>query len=242
MKALFPILLAAMALFLPPGTTHAYDINDLSIYTEEYPPYNYREDKKVAGTSTEIVLEILQRLGSKLQRENIQLVPWARAYEAVQYDTNAIIYSMAHTEHRADLFKWACPVGRVRIGLIAPKAKHIVIRCPEDLRRYRIGVVREDIGHQLMRKIISDRDMDIANSSEQNMRKLLTGRIDLFSYDLNVARDVLRRLGLDPDQFETVYVLEEQDLCIGFHMDADDELVRAFQRTLDEINREKNTP
>jgi len=235
------VLLAAALLFQPGYAARALDVDSLKIYTENYPPYNYTEGAVIKGTSTEKVLKILKKLGSSLKRSDIQLQPWARSYETVQHDVNALIYSIAYSAERKKIFKWVCPIGRIKIGLIAAKADHIVIDSPKDLEKYRIGVVREDIGHQLIRKIAPTRNLDVAHSSELNMRKLQNGRIDLFAYDVGVIQFLLPMLNLDPASYETVFVLDEQDLCIGFNKDAKDELVTAFQWALDAVNAEETS-
>ncbi len=217
----------------------AQNFDNLKIFTEEYPPYNYMEGGKVSGIATEVVVEILDRLGSKLGREDIQLVPWARAYSEVLNSRNAVIYSIVRSKERENLFKWVCPVDCCTIGVIARKREHVVIKKPEDFEKYRIGVVREDIGHQMMKKLVEEKDLDIANSSESNLRKLKEGRIDLFVYDVRVIDHILSRLELDPEMYEIVYEIDSLSLCIAFNKDADDTLVQAFQEALDQILKEK---
>ncbi len=50
---------------------------NFGIMTEELPPFNYTESGKVTGFSSEIVLEISERVGHP---KAIQVMPWARAY------------------------------------------------------------------------------------------------------------------------------------------------------------------
>ncbi|WP_147822366.1 substrate-binding periplasmic protein [Salidesulfovibrio onnuriiensis] len=217
---------------------HAYDLDKLRIYTDDYPPYNYKVHGKIQGQSTAKIRKILKRLGATPERENIQLVPWARAYAAVQADRNAVIYSMVYTEQRAPLFRWACPLGTCRISLIAAKKRAITITSIEDLEHYRIGVVREGIGHQLVSALVPDLPLDITSTPELNVRKLHAGRLDLFAFDYNVASHVMRTLEIDPAEYEEVFTLDEQKLCIGFNKEADPALVNDFQRELDALNEE----
>ncbi len=233
------VLLAAALLFQPGYAARALDVDSLEIYTEEYPPYNFMDGPVVKGIATEKVLRVLKRLGSKIKRSDIRLGPWARGYNAVLRNKNAVIYSMSYARHRIPFFKWVCPVGSTRIGLLGLRERNITIRSGDDLPQYRIGTVREDIGHELIKKIVPGKSLDIANSSVLNIRKLQSGRIDLFAYDFNVAYILLRRLQLDPADYEEVYVLEELPLCIGFNKEADDELVAAFQWELDAVNAEE---
>ncbi len=99
------ILCVAISLVLC-GLAIARDVDKLIILTEEYPPDNYMENGKVVGDSTEIVVEILKRIGSKLTRQDIRLVPWARAYGEALNDKSTIVYSIGRTTEREHLFKW----------------------------------------------------------------------------------------------------------------------------------------
>lgn len=225
------------------GTTisFAQDEEQLTIWTEEYPPYNYSDNGTIQGMATELVVEILSCINSELTREDIRLVPWARGYANTLNHKNNLIYSITRSTHREDLFKWVCPVGSGVIGLIGRKDKHIVINTPKDMEKYRIGVVREDIGHQLMLKVLPEKELDISNSSGSNLLKLNQGRIDLFAYDTSVADFVLKHLELDSEEYETLYILDEAPLCIAFNKDTDDAIVETFQKALNRILAERNT-
>jgi polar amino acid transport system substrate-binding protein len=51
---------------------------ELTILTEELPPYNYTENGKLTGATTQVVQEIMRRLGID---DPIAVVPWARGYQ-----------------------------------------------------------------------------------------------------------------------------------------------------------------
>lgn len=238
MRCISVLFASAFAVLLGVSAA-AQDLDDLRIMTEEYPPYNYIEEGRVVGSATELVVEVLKRLGARQGRDDFRLLPWARSYQEILSSSNAVLFVMTRTKEREACFQFVCPVGSARIGVIGRRSDRVVIREPEDFERYRIGVVREDVGHQLMRKLVPEKDLDIVNSSEANMLKLKEGRIDLFVYDVQVADFILTRLGLDPNEFETVYTLEESPLCIAFNKDADLDLVRRFQDTLDALLEER---
>lgn len=213
----------------------AANLNDLVILTENYPPYNFVEGEQLKGLSVDIVIETMKLIDPNFDRKDIHVVPWARAYDQLQNSKNTIVFSVAHSNDRDNDFKWVGPIGHLTIGVIAQKRDKVVIKEPADFEKYRIGVVREDIGHQLMRQLIPEKDLDIVNSSDSNLRKLKERRIDLFIYDINVAWDVLRRLGMDPEKYEVVYVLEKMPLCMALNRNAAPSLVEELQRALDMV-------
>src|SRR5215470_11626060 len=93
---------AFLSLSLAAPAAHA-----LTLVTEENPPFNYTEQGKVAGLSTEIVAELGKRSGIPLQ---IQSMPWEKAYIAAQRDKETCIYSTARLENRERIFFWIGPI------------------------------------------------------------------------------------------------------------------------------------
>lgn len=212
--------------------------SDLHIYTQEYPPYNFWEDNRLNGTSTEIIKDVLDRLDLDIGPADIRLVPWARAYDAVLHEKDSAIFTIARTAEREKLFEWICPLACAKVGIIARKRDEIVIESLDDLSGYRLGVVRQDVGHQLIRNHISDKELDIANSSEANLLKLQAGRIHMFVYDLNVVDSVLHKIGQNPNDFETVHVLGEMPFCIAFNRDTNEALLKQFRQAFEQVIQE----
>ena len=77
------------------------------IMSEELSPFNHTEDGKVTGFSSEIVLEICERVG---HAKTIQVMPWARAYKSILNEDNKVLFSTTRTANREDLFKWVGPI------------------------------------------------------------------------------------------------------------------------------------
>lgn len=76
------------------------------------PNFYLPDENKMTGVATNIVKEILLRIGSNAQ---IEPLPWARAYKYLlegvdDNKENIFLYSMARTELRENSFKW---VGRL---------------------------------------------------------------------------------------------------------------------------------
>jgi len=81
----------------------------LRVVTEDYPPYSYLEAGRVTGYSTAVVRAVLAEAGLEAE---IQLIPWARAYDLALHDEQVLIYSIARTPAREHKFRW--------IGQVAP--------------------------------------------------------------------------------------------------------------------------
>lgn len=235
-RFVFPIILSISLLFAGTGHTRS-PADDLVLMTEQFPPYNFETDDGLAGTSVDLMVEVLRKVGSRLTRKHIVLLPWARGYQTVLKKKNTVLFAMTRTDERDSLFKWVGPISRARNVLIARKDRHIRVDSPGDVLGYRIGAVRDDAGGQLVMKTtgIPYIELDIAPTPVANVWKLHLGRIDLFAYDENVTRWIVKKQGLDPDAFESVWLMAEGFHYFAFNRETPDSLIRLFQNAVDEL-------
>ena len=111
-----------------------------TLVTEENPPFNYTEQGKVVGLSTEIVTELAKRGAIPIE---VRSMPWEQAYTAAQRDKETCIYSTARLENRERLFSWIGPIATNQWVLIG-KSDFTGVKKVEDARKYRVGVVAKD--------------------------------------------------------------------------------------------------
>ncbi|MDD3051093.1 MAG: transporter substrate-binding domain-containing protein [Candidatus Cloacimonetes bacterium] len=221
-------LLSMVALF-------AASIDDLTVYTEEYPPYNFEENGQLKGISIEIFDAILKETNSKKTLADVKLVPWARSYDAVQKEPMTLLFAMTRTKERESMFKWVGPIAPTRVSVLALTEKKIKINSPEDLQKYQIGVVRDDVAHQLLEKAGNKDNIQPIADNLVNIKKMQAGRIDLWGYAEFCALWQIKTSGNNPTDFEVVYVLDESSLEFAFHKDTPDEIVKAMQKALDKL-------
>ncbi len=208
------------------------------VMTENLPPFNFKKDGQIVGIATEIVQAVFHRAGCAIEQGEIQMYPWTRAYYEVQHLPGTALYSMARTAAREDLFKWVGPISDVTIGVIAKKNRHIKITDIEDFKHYRIGTVRDGAPEQLLVKLgVDSEQLNRLAFPEMNIKKLQTDRIDLFVFNVQTARYLMVTLGINPEDYETVFSLKKMDLYIGLHKNTESTLVAALQAALDELKR-----
>jgi polar amino acid transport system substrate-binding protein len=158
----------------------APDTRALTLVTEENPPFNYTEQGKVVGLSTEIVTELGKRGAIPLQ---IQSLPWEQAYLAAQRDKETCIYSTARLENRERLFAWIGPLATNQWVLIGRSDFAGSVRTVEDARKYRVGVVAKDAKIEfLMGKGVTD--LREVSEDRLNPPRLALGRDDPNRIDL----------------------------------------------------------
>jgi polar amino acid transport system substrate-binding protein len=142
----------------------------LQMLTEEYPPYNYTENKALIGLSTEIVVEMGKRANVPM---TFAIMPWPDAYEQTQRKVETCIFSTARLVNRERIFKWVGPLASNEWGLFAKKGFADKITNLADARPYRIGGVTNDA------KIMWLRDMALTNIVEVKEDKLVPGMLTL---------------------------------------------------------------
>ncbi len=214
----------------------------LRIVTEELPPYNMTRDGRLTGMSTEVVQAVLETVG--LQAD-IQSMPWARAYDIALNDENVLIYSIARTAEREQLFKWVGVIAPMRWYLYARPDSGLRLANLEQARHYQIATVAQDAGEQylLARGFKIGRNLQSNNKYAYNYEKLKLGRVDLWiSIELN-ALYLIRRAGEDPVKaVEPVLSLPDLGsgggLNMAFSRQTPDALVERFRQGLERIRRD----
>lgn len=209
----------------------------LDFITEEYPPYNYTESGIARGITVDVLLESAALVALPLERRNIRSMPWARGYQMAQKGPGVLLFSMTRTSDREHLFKWVGPIVPTRIVLLGRRGQQFKLG---DLSTYRIGVIRDDIGHQLINQLgIGNQQLQISSSAVGLANMLERGRIDFWAYDEITAIWFIRKLGLDSSHFVTAYTLKDGETYYAFSLDTDDAQVATLQKGLDQLKQQQ---
>ena len=64
-----------------------------------------------------------------------------------------MLFAIARTDERGPQFKWVGPIMPSRILLLARRDRQLSVARPADLSTYRIGVIRDDVGHHLLNSL-----------------------------------------------------------------------------------------
>ena len=218
-------------------TLFAQGIDDLVLITENYAPLNFSKDGMVRGISVDVMVEMLKMSGSKKTRKDISLQPWARGYKQVLENKNTALFAMSRTEAREELFKWVGPIIPSNIVLVAKKSQGIKINSVEDISQYnKIGVVRDDIGEQILLELgVPKENLHRTNSGTNTAKMLDKERVEMWAYGRIVALWNIKELGFNPDDYEEVYILKESQQYFAFHKDTEPTVIAKLQKALDEL-------
>ncbi len=231
-------LIAAVFFFISdPSVVHSQNVDNLILLTEQFPPFNYADDGQLKGISVDLLEIILAMVGSKLTKEDVQLLPWARAYRDALEKKNTVLFMTNRNALRENLFKWVGPIISTEFGLIAKKERGIRIASRSEINHYKIGVVSKDYGEMLLHTLgIDPANIEPVATGEINVHKLNRHRIDLWNYEVTVAAWIISQAGFNPNDYEVAFNLK-QDIgsYYAFHKDTDDAVIAIFQGSLDKL-------
>lgn len=218
------------------GNALASGADDITFMTEQYPPFNYEEGGELKGIAVDLLDAMLKEMGASKSKKDFNLLPWAQGYKRVQAENNTCLFSTTLTDARKNLFKWVGPVSATKIALIAKKGAGVSIASAADLGKYKYGVIRDDVGQQLLEEAgVGKGNMDITSKNETNIKKLDKGRVDAWAYEESSAKFQIKQSGLNPGDFETVYILKEATLQFAFNPGVSDATIAEFQKALDAV-------
>ena len=225
--------LGLMVLLFTPTMASAEN-PELTIVTENIPPFNYVKDGNIQGLSVDILNAILKDLNIEAK---IRVYPWTRAYQYALNNKNVLIFTIAKTPERRALFKWVGNIVESKQFLyVRPYRKDIVINNLEDVKNYRVGVVRKTLRSEFLKGKGFEPNVNLffVNSYEQNLKMLLRDRIDIWAVNEYTYYFTLKQLNVKKHQLKTALKLDlTSDMQMAFNRDTSDELVDKFRTSLE---------
>jgi polar amino acid transport system substrate-binding protein len=206
--------------------------HSLSILTEEYPPFNFTQNGEVTGFTTQVVQEIIRRLGID---DNIEVVPWARGYERLRTEPNVVLFSTARTAERESLFHWVGPIYTEHLSFYARKTDIRPINSLQAAKETRsIATYRADYGEQTLQSL-GFTNLDSSNNPQSCVRKLMSGRADLWFVSNIGASKIAFEAGIDSEEIKEVFTYKQSSSYIAFSKQTSLTTVQQWQKTLDEM-------
>ena len=118
-------------------------------------------------------------MNASLNESAIELLPWTEGYQRTLDEKNTVLFSTARLPQRELLFKWAGPIGPIRNVLLVKKDKNISVTSAEELKKYKIGALKDDSAVQmLLDKGVKKEDLRLEPTSKQAIEMLQNGSID----------------------------------------------------------------
>jgi polar amino acid transport system substrate-binding protein len=197
----------------------------LQVVTEDS-SYSALDGNQVVGVASEVVEMTLAKAG--VTDYHMALYPWARAYDIARLEANVLIYPIIRSNDREGLFKWVGELEHVNPTFYKLRKRHdVVVNALQDASRYTVGVVRDDSRHQYLEGKGFSKMVVSANNLD-NLRKLISGQVELIPMPEREAREQCTDLHVDYDDLESVFVLDElsKGLYVALSANTPDETVQ----------------
>ena len=204
--------IAAFLLFLLALNSWAYG-QEVSIFCDGgSAPTEYLDDNgELTGFSVDVVRELQKRVG---HTGDIELVPWIRAYREALYRPNIVLFTASRNAEREEKFHWITQLTRREPTFFSTADRSLSIASLDDAKTLSgIGVVRGGNRERYLQQLDFN-NLDSAATEGQNLKKLLSGRIDLvFMSPVELAANA-REEGMSPKDFKAVLPVYSNDSYI----------------------------
>jgi len=211
--------------------------DNLKIMTEIFPPYQYKENGKLVGISVDIVKSIQKKIDN---HSKINVYSWIRANEILDKFKNTMLFSMMRIPERENKYIWLGPIDKIDIVFFKRKDSNISLNSLEDAKKvHKIGVIRRFASCEfLLDKNFKNLDI-IYGHDDQNIKKLLRGRIDLWPSSKKPTLYELKQKHL-LDKIVPIknVVLIRGYLYIAFNKNTDKKIINKWKKAFEELKKE----
>lgn len=212
--------------------------NNLSIYTEQFPPYNYFHDNKIVG----INLDIIKRACETADLDcSFKLYPWLRAYKAALYYENAGVMSTSRSEEREELFQWVGPLVYSKNYFYKLASRDDVqVNTEEDLLKYTISAQIGDIYQDVLLDIGFENGKNLlqVSSKYKGVKLFYEGKLDLLIATDKTIEHKLGKYGYDSSELVPVLPLSiptSKGNYLALNKSVPKKVVEKLQKAVDKL-------
>lgn len=206
----------------------------LRILTEHNPPGQYlTASGELAGVTVALIQQLQQRLEEPAE---IELLPWARAFEIARRDPHIALFETARTPERESWFQWVGPLKYVQTAIYGRADR--LGSDPLDTG-LNAGLIACEYRHSLHVDLlqhhgyVEGKNLVLTLHHGDCFQMLLRGRVDLVVlHDAVVAE---REKQLQAQEGTGLYRLKqirEVELYLAFSLDVAPERIAAWQQAL----------
>lgn len=207
---------------------------ELAFFTENYAPFNYEANGKIAGFAPALLDEIAGRLGFN---PGISVLPWSESLSMLDNTSNGVLFSMVLNNERKDQYKWAGPFAALEYHFYADSHNDLNINSLEDAKNAdAIGVIE---GYSITTYLEEHNfpNLVYVDDHQQGFEKLLQGEIALYPSDKLSAQSALDESGHLYYHVKNMLPIKTELLYFAFNNMVPDDVVADFQRTIDELKQ-----
>ena len=208
--------------------------HDLVFFTENYAPFNFKENDAVTGFAPELLNEI----GKELKfSPDITLLSWNEAVSMLDDTPNGALFSMVLNSERKDRYKWAGPFAALEFNFYKASTNALTLSSIEDAKNVdAVGVV-EGYSITIYLESLGFSNLVYVNSQQDGFDRLLDGEIDLFPSDRLSAQSALQASGNLYYNVKNIFPIKTELLYFAFNKEVPDEVVSDFQASINRLKQ-----
>ncbi len=213
----------------------AANAEKIKVVTEHIPPFQIaQENNQLGGYATEVVNALFTLTQDQA---DIHVLPWARAYNTALVEEDVLIFSIAHTKERADLFQWIGEIHFQRFYFWGLKDKFTSKATSiKSLEQYPIALTKGYNSEQYLKKFSFEKSRHVMKNS-QALAMLYLERVDLILLN-DLMLELLKEKSTFPNK-PMIKLLEAKDLNsqlgIAFSKSTKPEIVTRFRKAFQQL-------
>ncbi len=207
-------------------------------YTEDYPPYNYRDNQgKLIGIYPEILTLIYKELHLSINLNKVTTVPWARLFHTLETSSSYAAFNMIKTPERDKNFQLvSLPITTKVSIMVLEENKNILAN--KGIANLSYAVVRQDIGEQLLDKQFIIKNKVVTTSANSMLGMLLYHRVEAIAYSELVAKFQLNKFDLEGKKLVSIHTLDDTlKTSFVFHKDTPTCVSKLFYQTISLLDK-----
>ena len=242
--ASFSVLPLLLSLTLQPHSTDTTVFNEhmpaLRIITEHSPPGMYLDEHgKAAGVTVELIRVLQARLN---EPGEIELMPWARAFETARNQPNIALFETARISERENLFKWVGPLKLVQTSLYGHASRFAADK-PAKVSNGRLiacdYVNSLNISYLQSVGFRENHNLILTNKHGECFSLFVADKVDLIILNDATAAQVTAQLQKSgSDRLYRINTLRETQLFLAFSLDVSDDRIASWQQALEQSYRD----
>ncbi|WP_245543749.1 substrate-binding periplasmic protein [Maridesulfovibrio salexigens] len=171
---------------------------EISFATQDFFPFSYLENDKVAGPGAEIIREVCKEINVKC---DIKLYPWRRSLAMCDKGQVQALFMVGKNKEREQKFYFSPPLIATEYGFFECMDKPVNYNGIESLRNMTIGTYGPSNTSYNLEKLTidfkSNINIDITPDDLTQFRKLARCRVDAVYSNRDVGLAAIKRLNLN---------------------------------------------
>ncbi len=189
------------------GEGVAFAQKEIHILTGEFAPYNFRGNGEIKGITTEIVKEVMLRMG---YTPIIEMYPYNRGGKMILAGKAEACFSLIPTKERLEIMYYPTPISTVEFVFFKRKEDSISWQTMTDIRNYKVGIIEGHTYPDVFVKAVKDKEVEVdsiihgESSDLQQLRKLKSGRTDLALTDISHGTYLIKKYAPEFDNIDFI--------------------------------------